>query len=224
MAHVAITALGSVDQDPPMVSCEGWAESQSKVRTDLILMLARMRAYEVTYSLQELVGPDWYGRSSGPVYDHGGPLVVYLMEHYGPEKFLSLYHGVRQATFAADCERILGESWPTVEQDFWKWLPQEATRLASEKRSKKPRMEKTAKDVVLAKPVNERDWQAIVDGYRAAWPKRPQVHKSARLRSIVIGRIQPRHRTQRSSTNNHRDMLSTAIPFGKLSSSVRTDL
>ena len=30
MAHVLITALGSVDQDPPMLLCEGWAETQSQ--------------------------------------------------------------------------------------------------------------------------------------------------------------------------------------------------
>ena len=86
-----------------------------------------------TYSLQELVGPDWYGRSDGPAYDHGGPLCVYLMEHYGVEKFLALYHGVRHATFMIDSERILGDTWKVVEDNFWKWLPSEAAKIKAER-------------------------------------------------------------------------------------------
>src|SRR5262249_46371673 len=144
---------------------------------EMIATLARWRQDSVTYSLQELVEPDWYGRSYGPVYTHGGPLVVDLREHYGPAEFLSLYHGVRQATFAADCERILGDSWPTVDKQFWVWLMKEWTNIQAAP-GKLMTGSHTADDVELAESVSRDDWRTIVDGYRAAWPKRPPIPKA----------------------------------------------
>lgn len=170
MAHVLITVLGSVDQDPPMLLCEGWAESQSKDRAELILTLDRATETVRVYSLQELVGSDWYGRSAGPAYDHGGPLCVYLMEHYGVEKFLTLYHGVRSATFATDSERILGDSWNVVNDNFWKWLSSEAAKIKTERGAKSA---EPLKDITFADSVDPSDWQTIVEGYRSTWSKRP---------------------------------------------------
>ena len=171
MAHVVIWLLGDVDQDPPTLLEEGWAETQSKDRADLILTL-NSKSEGGIHSLAELVDSDWYRRAASPVYDHGGPLVVYLMEHYGSEKFLALYQGTRSQTFAADCERILGDSWTAVERDFWKWLADEAAKLKAARGDKPPPPGKTAKDVRLAATVDQRDWQMIVDGHRAAWSKR----------------------------------------------------
>jgi hypothetical protein len=175
VAHVLITALCSVDQDPPMLLCEGWAETQSKNREDLILELANATA---TFTLQELVGPKWYDRSEGPVYSHGAPLVVYLMEHYGPEKFLQLYGGVSSATFPDDCERILGDSWPAIEKQFWLWLESEAAAVRRTRGEDKLPPSKTADDVQFAKSMKPSDWKAIVAGYRSAWAKRPPMPKS----------------------------------------------
>lgn len=177
-AHVFITLLGSVDQDPPMLLCEGWAESQSRDRDEMILELADMPLNDEDYSLQELVKPDWYGRSYGPAYSHGGPLVIFLMEHYGPEKFLSLYHGVRRDTFLADCERILGDSWLTVEKQFWDWLAKESKKLLAERERQNLDARRTLEDVQLADSVKPEDWRAIVDGYRAARAKRPEMPKA----------------------------------------------
>ena len=133
MAHVFMTTSGGFDQDPSMLLCEGWAETQSKDRNDLILDLDEKARIGSIYTLQELIGPDWYGRSDGPVYHHGAPLCIYLMEHYGVEKFWALYHGVRHTTFAADWERTLGDSWKSVEDNFWKWLPSEAAKIRAER-------------------------------------------------------------------------------------------
>jgi hypothetical protein len=173
VAHVVIMAMGGVDQEPPMLLAEGWAESQSKDRADLIQDLSWRMAESSTYSLDELIGPEWYGRSYRPVYNHGGPLVIFLMEHYGPQKFLELYHGVRQATFRADCERILGDSWANVEVQFWAWLAAEAAAL--NKAGQQKAVGDAADRVALAESVDPADWRAIVEGYRAAWSRRPAV-------------------------------------------------
>jgi hypothetical protein len=173
VAHVVIMALGGVDQEPPMLLVEGWAESQSKDRADMIQALAWRRDDDRAYSLDELIGPNWYGLSKGPAYDHGGPFVIYLMEYYGPKKFLELYHGVRQTTFRADCERILGDSWAKVEEQFWAWLAAEAAAL--NKSAVQNDVDDAADRVVLAESVDPADWRAIVDGYRSAWSRRPAV-------------------------------------------------
>lgn len=175
VAHVVMAMMGNADQDPPMLLAEGWAESQSKDREDLILRLAQELEQGTNYSLQELVGPDWYGRSVGPVYHHGGPLVVYLMEHYGPEEFFRFYHGVRPATFPADCQRILGDPWPEVERQFWEWLVAEAAKLNAARGTTEPPPSQTSDNVELAESVDPKHWQAIVAGYRAARPERPPI-------------------------------------------------
>lgn len=173
VAHVLMTMAGNSDQYPPMLFAEGWAESQSKDRAEMILNLAQQLERGTNYSLQELISPEWYGRSYGPVYNHGGPLVVYLMEHYGPEKFFSLYHGVRPETFSADSERILGDSWPVVEEQFWEWLAAEADQIAAAREEPEAVSSMTADDVQLAESVDPEHWQTIVAGYRAAWQNRP---------------------------------------------------
>ena len=168
MAHVIMSMLGNVGQAPSALLSEGWAESQSKDRAELIAPLAEKLQQGTNYSLKELIGPGWYHRNRGPVYDHGGPLVVYLMEHYGPEKFFKLYHGVQPVTFAADCQRILGDSWPVVEQQFWRWLTDEAEKLTAAEPHQVAPPNQTAEDVELAESVDPILWHTIVDGYRNA--------------------------------------------------------
>ena len=126
VANVVIAAMGSVDQEPPKLLAEGWAESQSKDRADLIMDLAWRKAENSTYSLDELMEPEWYGRSDGPAYNHGGPFVVFLMEHYGPKKFLSCITEFARPR-PSRLRRILGDSWAKVEEKFWAWLAIEVT-------------------------------------------------------------------------------------------------
>lgn len=174
-AHAAITAMCGPDQDPPAILAEGWAESQSVPRDRLLRTLSEIRDNERAYSLDELIQPEWYLRSDGPVYSHGGPLVFFLMDHYGPSEFFRLYAGVRRASFKDDCQRILGDSWTAVEVAFWKWLGEQVEKLPEESAADAATAERPL--VELADGVDPADWKAIVDGYNEAtrnvppWPE-----------------------------------------------------
>lgn len=174
VAHTLITALAGADHYPPFLLIEGWAESQSLDHDLMITTLRDNRLMGDCYSLEELVDDRWYYTGNGPVYWQGGPLVIYLMEHYGPEKFFELYRGVHPRTFHADCERILGDSWERVESDFWEWFDLEVKRVEQEGHG--------ADDipptrVILGEGASERDWKDLVDSYRTAlpdlWPALP---------------------------------------------------
>ena len=156
-----ITALSGPDQDPPCLFTEGWAESQSNNRAEQIRHLASARKGGWACSLQELVEPAHYGlmRPASWAYWEGGPVVHYLIHRYGPRTFLRLYAGVRRDSFHEDCRAILGDSWETVEEGFWKWIEAEDKLLA--RADPKPRVE-------LAKSVNSADWQTLIEGCRAA--------------------------------------------------------
>jgi hypothetical protein len=172
MAHTLITMLGGPDQDPPFVLVEGWAESQSADRDVQITHLADMYEAKRTYTLEELVGPAWYGTGQGPVYWEGGPLVHYLMERFEGEKFFELYTGVRQPTFHHDCERILGVSWKQMEEDFWIWVKNEARQVQEDFNAANPVVEPDPSPTKLefAEGVNPQDWHDLVTAYRSARP------------------------------------------------------
>jgi hypothetical protein len=167
VAHTLITALGGTDHYPPFLLIEGWAESQAVDRDELILELHVNRQNGDLYSLEELVDDKWYYTGDGPVYWQGGPLAVYLMEHYGAAKFFDLYRGVHPRTFHVDCERILGDSWATVESEFWPWVEREVKRIEKEQLEANggPRTR-----VILGDAVDKGDWQELVDGYLAKFP------------------------------------------------------
>ena len=129
VAHTLITVLSDPDHSPPSLLSEGWAESQERDRNVQIRYLAEKHKKGLTFSLQELVGADMY-RRGGPAYWEGGPVVLYLIQRYGPETFFRLYSGSREDSFHEDCQATLGNSWQTVEEDFWKWLEAEDELLA----------------------------------------------------------------------------------------------
>ncbi|MHC4399982.1 MAG: hypothetical protein ACYTG0_09905 [Planctomycetota bacterium] len=165
VAHALITALSGPDQYPPRLLIEGWAESQSSDRNKQIRNLAKDRKRGRAYSLQEFVRPDGYG-GGGPAYLEGGPVVHYLIERYGAETFFRLYSGVRRDSFHKDCRAILGDSWETVEEDFWEWIEAEDELLAEgdvEESDAAPEVH-----VELAQSVDPADWQALSEGYREA--------------------------------------------------------
>jgi len=166
VAHTLITALSGPDQYPPPLLTEGWAESQSRNRDEQIRELARVRREGRAYSLQALVEPAAYSQE-GPLwaYWEGGPLVHYLMHRYGPATFLRLYAGVRPDTFHDDCRAILGDSWESVEEGFWKWLEAEDKLLVQ---ADPKAAAASLHRVQLAKSVNPADWQTLVDGCRKA--------------------------------------------------------
>ncbi len=121
-----------------------------------------------SYSLQELVDASWYITDSGPVYWEGGPLVIYLMERYGPEKFFELYSGVRRPTFHDDCQVIMGDSWQTIEEEFWPWLEREAKQIAESTEEDAGELEmNTTAEIRLADTVNPSDWREFLESYRS---------------------------------------------------------
>lgn len=166
MAHALITVLAGPDWDAPMLLVEGWAEHRSADRNEQLTYLARRRRDREIYSLQELIEPEWYGRSSGPAYWQGGPLVHYLIDRFGPQKFFELYTHVRRPTFSEDAAAILGESWEETEAAFWDWVEVEAALIESSAQEllegpKAPKIE-------LAQDVNSALWEELLAGVRGA--------------------------------------------------------
>jgi hypothetical protein len=162
VAHTFITGLSGPDQYPPGLLVEGWAVTQSRDRNKQVRNLAEERKQRRAQSLQEFVRPEGYRRGGVAVYSQGGPVVHYLIERYGGETFLRLYSGVRRDSFHRDCRAILGDSWETVEEDFWEWLDAEDELLAEAD------AEQAEVHVELAQSVDPADWQALVEGYREA--------------------------------------------------------
>jgi len=120
VAHVVLSQFCTPDMEPPAVLMEGWAEVASMVDP----RPHRLRAWSEhesgrTLSLEELIGPLWYSRHDFPVYVHGAPLVDYILRQFGPERFVELYATSHPATFAADCQRIMGVSIDQLDKEYW---------------------------------------------------------------------------------------------------------
>ena len=179
-AHATITCLSGADQNPPSLLGEGWAEYQSADRDAQLRYLASQAGIDARVPLGELVSREWYQQMDGPVYWEGGPFVRYLIERFGGPKFFDLYRGVREATFAADVERIVGVPWPQLEVDFWKWVEVEGAKLPVESGD-----EASADDIADDRPgwqavelgegADPKHWRTIVDGYREAKERQPLI-------------------------------------------------
>ena len=170
VAHVVITLLAGPRQNPPMLFAEGWAEYQSNDLADMVERLQESRSIGTTYVLADLIATDTYGASIGLAYSQGGPFVGWLVETYGGEKFLELYAGVRQDSFHADCQRIMGHSFDQLEQQFWQWLDDYPT----------PGFD-PLKDVTLADGVSPADWQELIAAYQAAQIDEPVVPRGTAI-------------------------------------------
>ncbi|MEM1108620.1 MAG: hypothetical protein AAGH99_08020 [Planctomycetota bacterium] len=135
IAHCVITKMAGPDHQPSMLLAEGFAQAFSAADLDefrdrMIRHLHKAKTEGHTVPLSDWVSPENYGRSVGPAYSHGGPLVVYLLEHYGGEKFFELYQQIRIDTVSEDCQRVLGVSWDEMERDFWAWLENESSLVS----------------------------------------------------------------------------------------------
>ncbi|MCA9135195.1 MAG: hypothetical protein KDB00_00515 [Planctomycetales bacterium] len=129
VAHAVITELAGRNHDPPRFFSEGWAESQSADRDQMILALDGNNESTPFLKVDDLLDDHWYRASRSPVYLFGGPFVTYLLERFDGATFLSLYRGVRRKSFRDDVRRILGVPWSDIESDFWIWLASEAERI-----------------------------------------------------------------------------------------------
>jgi hypothetical protein len=120
VAHVVLSQFCTTAFEPPAVLMEGWAEVASMADPNPY----RLRAWAAreagrTLSLEELIGPRWYGRHDQPAYTQGAPLVDYILRQFGPERFVELYATCQPATIAGDCRRILGVSIDQLDEACW---------------------------------------------------------------------------------------------------------
>ncbi len=132
VAHTTITGLCTLEQYPPTVLSEGWAQSQSNDREQLIKEYFDYKTSGMIYSFDEMISDRFYGRSTGPAYNHGGAMAVYLLERFGGKRFHELYGQVRRESFEEDVQRILDTSWQQLELDFANWHDQEVEALLGE--------------------------------------------------------------------------------------------
>ncbi len=109
VAHCVLTSHCSARFEPPALLTEGWAQANQgtdPVDQAVDAWEALMQGRGLT--LRQLTGPGWYNRHEWPVYFHGAPLVNFLLDRFGPERFLQLYTTCNPSTFESDCRRILG--------------------------------------------------------------------------------------------------------------------
>ena len=120
VAHTVIAGLGSPTSDPPRLLTEGWAQANSgKSAEGLAREAWRSRQWGRSLTLRQLIAADWYWNSGPAAYDQGAPLVNYLLQTYGPERFLQLYTTCEPGTFEADVQRILGVSLDQLNTAYW---------------------------------------------------------------------------------------------------------
>ncbi len=132
VAHSVITELCSRYHNPPRLFVEGWAQSRSEDRSELIRQLARDYQFGGHFYLDELIEDPFYSASRWPMYQYGGPFVLFLVERFSGEQFLQLYSQVRQQSFRTDVARVLGVDWKELEAEFWVWLESEANKIDAE--------------------------------------------------------------------------------------------
>jgi hypothetical protein len=162
MAHCVMFAFAPlVSFEPPTVLIEGWAQANMGTAPIDLSVRAWSEAERGNAPLlRDLTGPEWYASHHRTVYDQGAPLVQFLLETFGPDRFLELYSTCRQASFSADCQRVLGKSLDQLEADF---------RMAIDRnrRGETPASRCLAR-LTLGPDVVPAAWRAFLDEYQAA--------------------------------------------------------
>ncbi len=120
VAHCVLHGHCSGWSNPPAVLVEGWAEANSgHDPVELACGAWDLHDEGKWLTLRELTGPLWYDRHESFAYSQGAPLVNYMLRQFGAEKFVKLYTTSRPATFASDCQQILGLSLDDLDAAFW---------------------------------------------------------------------------------------------------------
>jgi hypothetical protein len=162
VAHCVLTSHCSLWFDPPAVLTEGWAEAnQGSDPLEQARFLWERLENGTAYTLRQLTGPDWYNRHEWPAYNQGAPLVNFLLDRFGPERFIELYATCSQATFEADCRRILGLDLDGLDAALRDHLQHLVARGGSAECRRLERLR-------LDPGVKAADWKAFLDDYFTA--------------------------------------------------------
>ncbi len=160
VAHIVVNQFCTVDTDPPAVLSEGWAMAQSGIDRKAMILNGCACAYTGrSYSLAELVGPQWYGRHERPAYAQGGPLVDYILRRLGPIDSCRSIRPVAERPLTM----IAGASWACPSTS--------STRTAGRKSRGTPAVVVARywlSSLALGPDVDPGDWQAFVSDYFAA--------------------------------------------------------
>ncbi len=175
VAHCVLTSHCKTWMDPPSLLTEGWANASQG--DDAVMEADRLRedwAHHARLTLRQLTGPDWYDFHNGPVYTHGAALVDFLIDHFGPAKFVELYTTCRPATFESDCRRILRLDLDGLDAAYRADVDRRVSEAGSHDRvwlERRP----------LGPGVKPFDWKAFLDQYFAAARRMIAPYRHVRL-------------------------------------------
>jgi hypothetical protein len=181
VAHCVLTSHCSSWVDPPALLIEGWAHANQG--DDAVMEADRLRenwARNTSPTLRQLTGPDWYDWHKRPAYTHGAALVNFLIDHFGPEKFLQLYTSCRRSTFESDCRRIFGLNLEGLDAAYRADVERRVGQASSHDGvwlERRP----------LGPGVNPSDWEAFLSEYLAAAAQMVSPYRQIRLNAASRG-------------------------------------
>ncbi|MGO9463824.1 MAG: hypothetical protein ACLQVF_06670 [Isosphaeraceae bacterium] len=178
VAHCVLNSLCSAWIDPPALLTEGWARANQAIDPVMLAYTVREELDDGSaLSLRQLAGPDWYDRHEEPAYFQGAVLVNFLLRRFGPEKFLEVYTTCRQATFEADCRRILGLDLDGLDAANRAEIDRLVSTAGPVERVRLERLR-------LGTGVDAADWKAFLAEYFAAARRLLAPYHHARLRTV----------------------------------------
>jgi hypothetical protein len=182
VAHCVITRNCTARSDPPRLLMEGWAQANQGTPAEELAHTAwDDRRNGLSLTLRQLVAPDWYWYSGPAAYNQGAPLVNYLLQVYGPERFLKLFTTCQQATFEADCRAVLGIGLDELESASWADTEQIVRRSG-------PRPRIWLKNLKLAPGIEPAAWDAFLADYFAAADRLLAPYEHIRLATVFHSR------------------------------------
>ncbi len=172
---------------PPALLTEGWAQAnQGDDPVDQAISAWNDLIRDNGLSLHQLTGPDWYHRHEWPVYLHGAPLVNFLLDRFGPERFLRLYTTCAKSTFELDCRRILGVDLDELDAAYRADIERRAIEVLPVARRRLERLR-------LAPGMDAAQWKVFLTDYFVAAERLLAPYRYARVTAVY----------QNSSTDDH---------------------
>ncbi len=181
VAHCVLTGQCAAGFAPPAVLTEGWAEANQG--SDRLHQAFQVRDYFEegrALTLRQLTGPDRYDRHKWEAYLQGAPLVNFLLDRFGPDRFVQLYTECSPSTFESDCRRILGLDLDGLDAVFRADIERRVTRAGPIERRWLERLR-------LGPAVKADDWKAFLDEYFAAAERLLAPYHHSRLTAVWAG-------------------------------------